>query len=41
VQVPLEIVFEHIGRSHALETAFRKESHRLERFFDRITLRAW
>jgi len=33
----LQVVFEHIGHSDALETAVRKEAHRLERFQDRIT----
>ncbi len=37
MQVPLQIVFEHIGHSDALEAAVRKEAHRLERFYDRIT----
>ncbi len=37
MQVPLQIVFEHIGHSDALETAVRKEAQRLERFYDRIT----
>jgi len=37
MQVPLNIVFEHIGHSDALETAVRKEAQRLERFYDRIT----
>jgi cold shock CspA family protein/ribosome-associated translation inhibitor RaiA len=37
MQVPLQVVFEHIGSSDALEAAVRKEAERLERFFDRIT----
>jgi len=37
IQVPLQIVFEHIGHSDALEAAVRKEAQRLERFHDRIT----
>jgi hypothetical protein len=30
MQVPLEIVFEHVGHSHPLEAAVRKEARRLE-----------
>ena len=37
MQVPLQIIFEHIDRSDAIEAAVRKEAERLERFFDRIT----
>jgi cold shock CspA family protein/ribosome-associated translation inhibitor RaiA len=37
MQVPLQIVFEHIGSSDAIEAAVRKEAQRLERFYDRIT----
>jgi cold shock CspA family protein len=37
MQVPLQIVFEHISHSDALEAAVRKEAQRLERFYDRIT----
>jgi cold shock CspA family protein len=37
MQVPLQIVFEHMGHSDALEAAVRKEADRLERFYDRIT----
>lgn len=37
MQVPLQIVFEHIGHSDAIEAAIRKEAERLERFYDRIT----
>jgi cold shock CspA family protein/ribosome-associated translation inhibitor RaiA len=37
MQAPLQIAFEHIGHSDALEAAVRKEAQRLERFYDRIT----
>jgi cold shock CspA family protein/ribosome-associated translation inhibitor RaiA len=37
MQVPLQIIFEHIGHSDALEAAVRKEAQKLERFYDRIT----
>ena len=37
MQVPLQITFEHIDHSDALEAAVRKEAQRLERFYDRIT----
>jgi cold shock CspA family protein/ribosome-associated translation inhibitor RaiA len=37
MQVPLQIAFEHIGHSDALEAAVRKEALRLERFHERIT----
>ena len=37
MQVPLQIVFEHVEHSDALEAAVRKEAQRLERFHDRIT----
>jgi cold shock CspA family protein/ribosome-associated translation inhibitor RaiA len=37
MQVPLQIVFEHIDHSDALEAAVRAEAQRLERFYDRIT----
>jgi len=37
MQVPLQIAFEHIGHSDALEAAVRKEAQRIERFYDRIT----
>jgi cold shock CspA family protein/ribosome-associated translation inhibitor RaiA len=37
MQVPLQIIFEHIGQSDAIEAAVRKEAERLERFYDRIT----
>jgi len=37
MQVPLQIAFEHIGHSDALEAAVHKEAQRIERFYDRIT----
>jgi cold shock CspA family protein/ribosome-associated translation inhibitor RaiA len=37
MQVPLQIVFEHLDHSDFLEAAVRKEAQRLERFHDRIT----
>jgi len=37
MQSPLQIVFEHIGHSDALEAAVREEMARLERLYDRIT----
>jgi ribosome-associated translation inhibitor RaiA len=37
MQVPLQISFEHIGHSEALETVVRKEAQKIERFCDRIT----
>ena len=37
MQVPVQIVFEHIGHSDALETAIHTEVQRLERFHNRIT----
>jgi ribosome-associated translation inhibitor RaiA len=37
MQVPLQIVFEHIAHSDAIEASVRKEALRLERFYDRIT----
>jgi cold shock CspA family protein len=37
MQVPLQIAFEHVGHSDAIEAAVRKEAHRLESFYDRIT----
>jgi cold shock CspA family protein/ribosome-associated translation inhibitor RaiA len=37
MQVPLQIVFEHVAHSDAVEAAVRKEAERLERFYDRIT----
>ncbi|MFN3745315.1 MAG: HPF/RaiA family ribosome-associated protein [Hyphomicrobiaceae bacterium] len=37
MQVPLQIAFEHLDPSDALEAAVRREAQRLERFHDRIT----
>lgn len=37
MQVPLQITFEHLDHSDALEAAVRQEAQRLERFFGRIT----
>lgn len=37
MQVPLQIVFEHVDHSDAIESCVRKEALKLERFFDRIT----
>ena len=37
MQVPLQIVFEHIGPSDAIEARIRKEMQALERFYERIT----
>ena len=37
MQVPLQIVFEHVDHSDALEAAVRTEAQRLERFCDRVT----
>jgi hypothetical protein len=37
MQSPLQIAFEHLGHSGALEAAVRKEAEGLERFHDRIT----
>ncbi len=37
MQVPLQITFEHVGHSDAIEVAVRKEAHRLENFYGRIT----
>lgn len=36
MQVPLQVVFEHVAHSDAIEAAVRKEAQKLERFFDRI-----
>lgn len=41
MQVPLRIVFEHIGHSDALEAAVRKEAQRLERFNPRSRRPVW
>jgi len=32
MQVPLQISFEHIGHSEALEAAVRKEAQKIDRF---------
>ncbi|NJO33305.1 MAG: HPF/RaiA family ribosome-associated protein [Rhodospirillales bacterium] len=37
MQVPLQIVFEHLNPFDFLEAAVRREAERLERFYDRIT----
>jgi ribosome-associated translation inhibitor RaiA len=37
MQVPLQIVFEHVDHSDAIEAGVRKEAQKLERFYDRIT----
>lgn len=37
MQVPLQITFEHLDHSDALEAAVHKEAERLEHFHDRIT----
>jgi cold shock CspA family protein/ribosome-associated translation inhibitor RaiA len=37
MQVPLQISFEHIAHSGALQAAVRKEAKKIERFYDRIT----
>lgn len=37
MQSPLQIVFEHIGQSDAIEARIREEAAKLERFYDRIT----
>lgn len=37
MQVPLQVAFEHIGHSDAIEAAVRKEASRLENFHARIT----
>lgn len=37
MQVPLQVSFEHVTHSDAVEAAVRKEAERLEHFFDRIT----
>ena len=37
MQVPLEIHFEDIGPSEAIEARARKEAEKLEEFYDRIT----
>ncbi len=37
VQVPLQIAFEHVGHSDALEARIREEAEKLEQFCGRIT----
>jgi ribosomal subunit interface protein len=37
VQVPLQITFESIGHSDAIEARVREEAEKLEQFYDRIT----
>jgi len=37
MQVPVQIVFEHVDHSDAIEAGVHKEAQRLERFYDRIT----
>ena len=37
MQVPLQIVFEHLDHSDAIETRIRGEAEKLERYYDRIT----
>lgn len=37
MQVPLQIVFEHIGHSDPIEARIRDEAKKLEEFYDRIT----
>ena len=37
MQVPLQIVFDHIGQSHTIEVRVRKDTAKLEKFCDRIT----
>ena len=37
MQVPLQIQFEEIGPSAAVEARVREEAAKLEQFFDRIT----
>jgi ribosome-associated translation inhibitor RaiA len=37
MQMPLQIAFEHVDHSDALEAAVRREAERLEHFYDRIT----
>ncbi len=37
MQVPLQVVFEGIGHSDAIETRVREEVGKLEKFYDRIT----
>jgi cold shock CspA family protein/ribosome-associated translation inhibitor RaiA len=37
MEEPIQIVFEHIGPSEAIEKRILKEAKKLERFYDRIT----
>jgi len=37
MQVPLQIAFENIGHSDAIEARVREEAHKLEQFYERIT----
>jgi cold shock CspA family protein/ribosome-associated translation inhibitor RaiA len=37
MQVPLEVSFEDIGHSDAIEARIRQEAEKLEQFYDRIT----
>jgi cold shock CspA family protein len=37
MQVPVQIAFEDIGHSDAIEARVREETHKLEQFYERIT----
>jgi ribosomal subunit interface protein len=37
MQTPLQLSFEHIGHSDAIEARIRDEAAKLEQFYDRIT----
>jgi ribosome-associated translation inhibitor RaiA len=37
MQVPLQITFDNVAQSDALEAAVREEAGKLERFYDRMT----
>ena len=37
MQVPLQIVFEHLDHSEAIEARIRSEAQKLERYYERIT----
>jgi ribosome-associated translation inhibitor RaiA len=37
MQMPLQIAFENIGHSDAIEARVREEAHKLEQFYQRIT----
>ena len=37
MQTPLQLTFEHIGHSDAIEARVREEAAKLEHFYDRIT----